>query len=78
MTPTSARASVTSQTIAVEHIRISSGRPFAEVRRKLARLSQLATRIGVSTAKKRKNASPVKGGGQKSRRSEDLVAFHVG
>jgi hypothetical protein len=29
------RASVTSHTIAVEHIRISSGRPFAEVRRKL-------------------------------------------
>jgi uncharacterized protein (DUF302 family) len=29
------QASVTSQTIAVEHIRISSGRPFAEVRRKL-------------------------------------------
>ena len=27
--------SVTSQTIAVEHIRILSGRPFAEVRRKL-------------------------------------------
>lgn len=27
--------SVTSQTIAVEHIRIGSGRPFAEVRRKL-------------------------------------------
>jgi hypothetical protein len=35
MTQTTARASVTSQTIAVEHIRISSGRPFAEVRRKL-------------------------------------------
>jgi uncharacterized protein (DUF302 family) len=32
---TTAQASVTSQTIAVEHIRISSGRPFAEVRRKL-------------------------------------------
>jgi uncharacterized protein (DUF302 family) len=30
-----AKTSVTSQTIAVEHIRISSGRPFAEVRRKL-------------------------------------------
>ena len=30
-----ARASVTSRTIAVEHIRISSGRSFAEVRRKL-------------------------------------------
>ena len=29
------RASVTSRTIAVEHIRISSGRPFAQVRRKL-------------------------------------------
>ena len=35
MTQTTAQASVTSQTIAVEHIRISSGRPFAEVRRKL-------------------------------------------
>ena len=30
-----ARAFVTSRTIAVEHIRISSDRPFAEVRRKL-------------------------------------------
>jgi hypothetical protein len=30
-----ARASITSRTIAVEHIRISSDRPFAEVRRKL-------------------------------------------
>jgi uncharacterized protein (DUF302 family) len=30
-----ATAAFTSQTIAVEHIRISSGRPFAEVRRKL-------------------------------------------
>jgi hypothetical protein len=30
-----AQASVTSQTIAVEHIRISSQRPFAEVRREL-------------------------------------------
>ena len=29
------QASVTSRTIAVEHIRISSGRPFAQVRRKL-------------------------------------------
>ena len=29
------QVSVTSRTIAVEHIRISSGRPFAEVRRKL-------------------------------------------
>jgi len=35
MTQTATRASVTSQTIAVEHIRISSERPFAEVRRKL-------------------------------------------
>ena len=35
MTQTTAQASVTSQTIAVEHIRISSGQPFAEVRRKL-------------------------------------------
>src|ERR1700722_7169832 len=35
MTQATAQASVTSQTIAVEHIRISSRRPFAEVRRKL-------------------------------------------
>ncbi len=35
MTEATAQASVTSQTIAVEHIRISSRRPFAEVRRKL-------------------------------------------
>ena len=35
MTQAHAQASVTSQTIAVEHIRISSRRPFAEVRRKL-------------------------------------------
>jgi hypothetical protein len=35
MTQATAEASVKSQTIAVEHIRISSRRPFAEVRRKL-------------------------------------------
>jgi uncharacterized protein (DUF302 family) len=35
MTQAPGQASITSQTIAVEHIRISSGRPFAEVRRKL-------------------------------------------
>jgi len=35
MTEAPTKFSVTSQTIAVEHIRISSGRPFAEVRRKL-------------------------------------------
>jgi uncharacterized protein (DUF302 family) len=35
MTQATAQASVSSQTIAVEHIRISSRRPFAEVRRKL-------------------------------------------
>jgi uncharacterized protein (DUF302 family) len=35
MTQATAQASVTSRTIAVEHIRISSRRPFAEVRRKL-------------------------------------------
>jgi hypothetical protein len=40
-------ASVTSQTIAVEHIRISSARPFAEVRRKLeATVPKLDTSIG--------------------------------
>ena len=43
----------------------------------LARLSQLATRIGVSTAKNAKNASPIKATARKSRRSEDQVAFHV-
>jgi hypothetical protein len=35
MTQATMDAAVTSRTIAVEHIRISSGRPFAEVRRKL-------------------------------------------
>jgi hypothetical protein len=35
MTQATTPASITSQTIAVEHIRISSGRPFAGVRRKL-------------------------------------------
>jgi len=35
MTQATTQVSVTSQTIAVEHFRISSGRPFAEVRRKL-------------------------------------------
>ena len=35
MTQTTAQTFVTAQTIPVEHIRISSGRPFAEVRRKL-------------------------------------------
>ena len=35
MTQATHQASFTSRTIAVEHIRISSGRPFAEVRRKL-------------------------------------------
>jgi uncharacterized protein (DUF302 family) len=37
MTQATMQASVTSRTIAVEHIRISSGRPFSEVRRKLER-----------------------------------------
>jgi uncharacterized protein (DUF302 family) len=35
VTPAAAPVTVTSRTIAVEHIRISSARPFAEVRRKL-------------------------------------------
>ncbi len=35
MTQATVQTSVTSQTIAVEHIRITSRRPFAEVRRKL-------------------------------------------
>jgi hypothetical protein len=35
MIETTAQASVTSQTIAIEHIKIASGRSFAEVRRKL-------------------------------------------
>jgi 3-carboxy-cis,cis-muconate cycloisomerase len=43
----------------------------------LARLSQLAAENGVSTGKKLKNASPVKGGAQKSRRSEDQVGFQL-
>jgi uncharacterized protein (DUF302 family) len=47
MTQSTAQASVTSQTIAVEHIRISSRRPFAEVRRKLeAAVPKLDTGIG--------------------------------
>jgi hypothetical protein len=46
MTQATAQASVTSQTIAVEHIRISSRRPFAEVRRKLGgTVSKLDTGI---------------------------------
>jgi hypothetical protein len=36
MTQTTTQSSVTSQTIAIEHVRISSTRSFAEVRRKLA------------------------------------------
>ena len=39
----------------------------------LALLSLLGAETGVSTAK---NASPIKGSDQKSRRSEDQVAFH--
>ena len=35
MTQATRQSFITSRTIAVEHIRISSGRPFAEVRRKL-------------------------------------------
>jgi|SRR5712664_2146413 len=35
MTQATRQSFITSQTIAVEHIKISSGRPFAEVRRKL-------------------------------------------
>jgi hypothetical protein len=35
MSKATTQASITSQTIAVEHIRISTGRSFAEVRRKL-------------------------------------------
>jgi len=40
----------------------------------LALLSLLGAETGVSTAK---NASPIKGTDQKSRRSEDQVAFHL-
>jgi hypothetical protein len=43
----------------------------------LARLSQLAAEIGVSTAKNAKNASPIKARARKRQRSEDHVAFHV-
>ena len=35
MTQATAQSSITARTIAVEHIRISSGRPFAEIHRKL-------------------------------------------
>ena len=46
MTQATAQASVTSRMIAVEHITISSGRPFAEVRRKLeGTVPKLDTRI---------------------------------
>jgi uncharacterized protein (DUF302 family) len=46
MTEVPTKASVTSHTIAIEHIRISSGRPFAEVRRKLeAKVPRLDTGI---------------------------------
>ena len=37
MTQASTQSFVSSQTIAVEHVRISSGRPFLEVRQKLER-----------------------------------------
>jgi uncharacterized protein (DUF302 family) len=47
MTQVTTPASIRSQSIAVEHIRISSGRPFAEVRRKLeATVPKLDTGIG--------------------------------
>jgi uncharacterized protein (DUF302 family) len=46
MTQATTQPSVTSRTIAVEHIRISSGRPFAEVRRRLeGTVPKLATSI---------------------------------
>ena len=51
--------------------------PIEKRKAELARLSQLATRIGVSTAKNAKNAGPIKATARKSRRSEDQVAFHV-
>jgi len=48
MTQATARASIASQMIAVEHIRISSQRSFTEVRRKLeSTLSKLDTGIAV-------------------------------
>jgi hypothetical protein len=46
MTQATAQASVTSQTIAVEHIRISSRRPFAEVRRICPEIRQDSGRTG--------------------------------
>jgi hypothetical protein len=46
------QASITSQTIAVEHIRISTGRPFAEVRRKLeSTVPRLDTAIAEALAR---------------------------
>jgi hypothetical protein len=46
MTQNTPRSSVTSRTIAVEHIRVSSGRPFSQVRQKLeATLPKLDTSI---------------------------------
>ena len=60
-------------------IRIAAGTTIASglACGELARLSQLAAEIGVSTAKNAKNASPIKATARKSRRSEDQVAFHV-
>jgi len=58
MRQTTAQASVTSQTIAVKHIRISSGRPFAVVRGKLEgtvpKAGQALPRLG-SVAQQRAN-----------------------
>jgi len=46
------QASTTSQTIVVEHIRISTGRPFAEVRRKLeSTVPRLDTTIAEALAR---------------------------
>jgi len=47
---------------------------FTQALADLALLSLLGAETGVSTAK---NASPIKGTDQKSRRSEDQVAFHL-
>jgi uncharacterized protein (DUF302 family) len=47
MTQAATQASITSRTIAVEHVRIASGQPFAEVRRKLeGTVPKLDTGIG--------------------------------
>jgi hypothetical protein len=68
MTQATRQAFITSQTIAVEHIRISSERSFAEVRRKLE-----------DTVPKRDTgiAEALRSGDQKRARSRHCLAFSI-